>query len=62
MKDREIEGSVAPSSVSFIYLTEGRILENSQIQLSLIWVEEIFEKEWIVQDKAKGREKRKKEK
>lgn len=52
MKDREIEGSVAPSSVSFIYLTEGRILENSQIQLRLIWVEEIFEKEWIVQDKA----------
>lgn len=36
MKDREIEGSVAPSSVSFIYLTEGRILENSQIQLSFI--------------------------
>lgn len=36
VKDREIEGSVAPSSVSFIYLTEGRILENSQIQLSFI--------------------------
>lgn len=52
MKDRKIEGSVALSSVSFIYLTEGRILENSQIQLSLVWVEEIFEEEWIVQDEA----------
>lgn len=52
MKDREKVGSVAPSLVSFIYLTEGRILENSQIQLSFIWVEEIFEKQWIVQDEA----------
>lgn len=52
MKDRKIEGSVALSSVSFIYLTEGRILENSQIQLSFVWVEEIFEEEWIVQDEA----------
>lgn len=52
MKDREIEGSVAPSSVSFIYLTEGRILENRQNLIEFDWVEEIFEKEWIVQDEA----------